>query len=231
MRTRTLWLAAVVLLLVGNQAHAQRYGRTANASGDAAHGDRAYNDALRFAQQNNLPHFTTQSRGIRRIVVNVTNDKLPGWCQTFSKGNCYIEPFFNVTPRSTPGWSMLRIGDQSYQQYGRGSTYRTQTYGGRTAFPVSLTQQELQSCEQAILNSPNGPWNYNGGDPERSGRNCTNWVTYKIGRYTGVTTASVKHHMSSLVGGWHSPRMSVVAIMSDRPIQQFGQDQLQMNWH
>ncbi len=78
MRTRVVWPAALVaLLVVGTQAHAQRYG----ASGDAAHGERAYTDALRFAQQNNLPHFTTQSGGIRRVVVNVTSEKIPAWCQ------------------------------------------------------------------------------------------------------------------------------------------------------
>lgn len=196
-----------------------------------AHGERAYRDALQFAQRNSLPFFTTRSGGIQRVVINVPSAKIAEWCNTFSKGNCYIEPFFNASNRSAPGWSMLRMGERSYQQYGQGEQYRSSTWGGRVAFPVSLTPNELSTTEQKILNSPNGPWEYNGGDPERTGRNCTNWVTYKIGQFTGVTTCSVKHHMSSLATGYHSPRMSVMAVMSDQPIQGFNQDQLRMYWN
>jgi len=194
------------------------------------HGDRAYRDALRFAQANNLPHFTVRSGGVQRVVVNVPSAKIAEWCSTFSKGNCYIEPFFNASNTSAPNWSMLRIGDRSFQQYGQGEQYRPSTWSGRVAFPVSLTQPELATTEQKILTSPNGPWQYNGGDPERTGRNCTNWVTYKIGQFTGVTTCSVRHHMSSLVQGYHSPRMTVMAVMTSEPVQNFGQDQLQLNW-
>jgi hypothetical protein len=219
----------VAALLLATQAEANRHrGR----SGNASHGDRAYNDALRFAQQHNLGHFTVNKNGTRRIVVNVPSSKISDWCNTFSKGNCYIEPFFNTTPnRYAPGWSMLRVGDKTYKQYGQGSTYRSSTYGGRTAFPVSLTQQELSSTMTKIHDSPNGRWRYNGGDPETTGRNCTNWLTYKIGQFTGVRTGSVKHHMSALTRGYHSPRMSVMAVMSSEPIQNFGQDQLRTNWH
>ena len=228
--TRIAIFVAAALLAMGNLAEA-RYG-TAPAGN---HGDRAYNDALSFARQNNLPHFTVRSGGAQRIVVNVPSEKIAAWCSTFSKGNCYIEPFFNTTPRAyAPGWSMLRVGDKCYQQYGQGSNYRAQTYGGRTAFPVSLSQQELDTAMTQIHSGYNSGFNYNGGNPEdrtRAGRNCTNWLTYKVGRYTGVTTASVKHHMSSLVGGYHSPRMTVMAIMTDRPVPNFGQDQLQTNWH
>jgi hypothetical protein len=218
----------VASLFLASQAGAERRGTTSHSS----HGDRAYNDALRFAQQNNLGHFTVNSNGTRRIVVNVPSNKITEWCNTFSKGNCYIEPFFNTTPnRYAPSWSMLRMGDKYYRQYGQGSEYRASTYGGRTAFPVSLTRQELDSTVNAVHNSPNGRWNYNGGNPESTGRNCTNWLTYKVGQFTGVRTASVKHHMSALTRGYHSPRMSVMAIMSSEPIQNFGQDQLQTNWH
>ena len=87
------------------------------------------------------------------------------------------------------------------------------------------------STESTIHTSRNGPWNYNGGNPETTGRNCTNWLTYKVGQFTGVRTASVKGHMSSLVQGYHSDRMSVMAVMSQTPIQNFGQDQLQLQWH
>jgi len=202
------------------------------APGHGGHGDRAYNDALQFARSNHLSHFTVNSNGARRIVVNVPSNKIGAWCSTFSKENCYIEPFFNTTPKtSSPSWSMLRVGNRYQQQYGQGSEYRPSTYSSRTAFPVSLSQQEMNTTLAALRNSPNGPWNYNGGDPERTGRNCTNWLTYKVGQFTGVTTASVKHHMSSLVRGYHSPRMSVMAIMSNQAVPNFGQDQLQVNWH
>lgn len=231
---RATRIAIIAVALLSASIAEARFGRRA-PSGHSNHGDRAYNDALNFARQNNLPHFTTRSNGVQRVVVNVPNDKMQAWCSTFSKENCYIEPFFNVTPKGyAPNWSMLRVGDKYHRQYGQGSTYRTSTYGGRTAFPVSLTQQELNTCMTQIHNGHNSGFNYNGGNPEdrtRAGRNCTNWLTYKVGQFTGVRTASVKHHMSALVGGYHSPRMSVMAVMTDRPIQNFGQDQLRINWH
>lgn len=234
MRVRLVTLtAATLFVLLCGVARSQSRDRAAPVN----HGDRAYLDALKFAQDNRLPHFTTRSGRVQRVVVNVPSNKIQSWCQTFSKGKCYIEPFFNASNRSAPGWSMLRIGEKSHQQYGRGETYRTNTWGGRVAFPVALSQQELTACQTAIETGVNGQWNYNGGDPSYTGprsgngRNCTNWVTYKIGQYTGVRTNSVKHHMSSLVGGYHSDRMTVMAVMSNEPIQNFGQDQLRLQWH
>lgn len=238
MRVRLIVVTITLSLLVASAAFARnsrtsaafaRNNRTSTAQ--PGHGDRAYRDGLKFAQDNRLPHFTVNSRGKQRVVINVPSDKVQAWCQKFSKGNCYIEPFFTASNRSAPSWSYLRIGDKSHRQYGQGETYRTSAYSTRVAFPVSLSQQELSSCKTAIETSQNGPWRYNGGDPSRTGRNCTNWVTYKIGQYTGVRTASVKHHMSSLVGGYHSDRMTVMAVMSREPIQNFGQDQLQLQWH
>jgi len=233
MRTTRIAIVAAVALFATSTAEA-RLRRTA-PSGHASHGDRAYNDAVNFARQNNLPHFTTRSHGTQRIVVNVPSSKIQAWCNTFSKENCYIEPFFNVTPKAyAPSWSMLRVGGKYHQQYGQGSQYRASTYGGRTAFPVSLSQQELTTTVNQIQNGYNSGFAYNGGNPEdrnRPGRNCTNWLTYKVGQFTGVRTASVKHHMSALVGGYHSPRMSVMAIMTDQPVQNFGQDQLRISWH
>lgn len=221
-------LALLAALLTTSYALANR--ATPPPATPQSHGDRAYNDALRFARENSLPHFTVRSGGVQRVVVNVPSTKIGAWCNTFSKQNGYLEPFFNASNTSAPGWSMCRIGDRCYQQYGQGDSYRASTWGGRVAFPVSLSQQELDTTVQKIQTSPNGPWNYNGGDPERTGRNCTNWLTYKIGQFTGVTTCSVKHHMSSLVTGGHSQRMTVMAVMSNEPIQNFGQDQLRINW-
>lgn len=195
-------------------------GRTSATTARPGHGQRAYQDALTFARTHNLPHFTVRNRGRQRLVVNVPENKLGQWCQTFSKGKCYIEPFFKAGTRSAPGWSYLRIGDNTWRQYGNPSTYYSGS--GRVAFPVSLSNRELSACENAIRTSRNGPWRYNGGDPERTGRNCTNWVTHKIGQFTGVRTASVVHHMRSLVKGHHSDRMSVMAVMTRQPMQHFG---------
>jgi hypothetical protein len=230
MRIRLVALTVTLSMLVTGLALAER-GRARRSTRPVNHGDRAYRDALQFAERHRLPHFTVRSRGGQRLVVNVPSNKVQDWCQTFSKGKCYIEPFFTASNRSTPSWSYLRIGDRSHNKYGSGESYRTSLYSTRVAFPVSLTQQELSTCEAGIHTSTNGRWNYNGGDPTSSGRNCTNWLTYKIGQYTGVRTASVKHHMRSLVNGYHSDRMSVMAVMSRDKIQNFGQDQLQLSWH
>jgi hypothetical protein len=225
MRLRSILPTLVTLTLLAPAASAQ----TRETAGRQRHGDRAYRDALRFAQSNRLPHFTVQSRGVQRVVVNVPQDKLQDWCRTFSKERCYIEPFFSASNRSAPGWSYLRIGDKSYRQYGQGSSYYPGS--GRVMFPCSLTRQELSQTEHVIQTSRNGSFRYGGGDPHTTGRNCTNWVTYKIGRFTGVTTGSVKHHMSALVSGSHSDRMTVMAVTSQQPMQNFGQDQLRLRWH
>lgn len=220
MRSLHCAFVAAVSLLLGGAALAQH----------ATHGDRAYSDALRFAQENQLPHFTTRVGGVQRLVVNVPNAKIPAWCNLFSKQNCYMEPFFDASRNYPPSWSRLRIGNECFSQYGSGLPYNTSTGSCRFAFPVAMTQQEFATTEHKIRTSPNGPWNYNGGDPERTGRNCTNWVTYKIGQFTGVTTPSVKHHCSSLVQGYCSPRMTVMAIMTPQAIPNFGQDQLRLDW-
>jgi len=108
-------LALVAALLTTSYALADRNVRPAAAS-PQAHGDRAYNDALRFARDNSLPNFTVRAGGVQRVVVNVPSAKIGAWCSTFSKQNCYLEPFFNASNRSAPGWSMCRIGDKCYQQ-------------------------------------------------------------------------------------------------------------------
>ena len=229
MRSKTLTAALVALALtaVAGAAVARETARRSTTARQG-HGDRAYQAALSFAQNNRLPHFTVRSRGVQRVVVNVTQNKLQDWCRTFSKGQCYIEPFFRASNRSAPGWSYLRIGDKSWQSYGNGSAYYPGS--GRVMFPCSVTQQELDQTENVIKTSRNGSFRYGGGDPHTTGRNCTNWVTYKISDFTGVRTNSVKQHMRSLVGGYHSDRMTVMAVTSARPIQNFGQDQLQLQW-
>ena len=239
MKTRHITLIALSLILVSTTAFARprgyqrtnRTNRTNTTVRPQNHGDRAYNDALSFARTNNLPHFTVRNAGVKRVVVNVTSAKMQAWCNTFSKGKCYIEPHFNASKTSAPGWSMLRVGEKNWRQYGTGETYRANTYGGRVAFPISLSQQELDSTMHKIKTSNNAPFVYNGGNPETTGRNCTNWVTYKIGQFTGVTTGSVKHHMSALVNGRHSNRSTVMAVMTNEKVQNFGQDQLNLQWH
>src|SRR5512143_3440582 len=145
----TLAAALLSLVCTGSLALATPRPSTPPQS----HGDRAYRDALQFAQRNNLQHFTVQSGGIQRIVINVPTAKIGDWCNVFSKGNCYIEPFFNASNRNEPGWSMLRMGDRSFQRYGEGEQYRTSTWSGRVAFPVSLTADELASTETGIRTS------------------------------------------------------------------------------
>jgi len=196
-----------------------------------SHGQRAYQTAKQFAQQHNLKHFTVNRGGVERVVVNVPSNKIKAWTKAFSKDKCFIEPFFNASNRSAPGWSMLRVGKKNWRQYGTGNAYYETTSGGRVAFPISLSTAEFDSTMQTIKNSRNGSFSYNGGDPHTSGRNCTNWVTYKIGQFTGVTTGSVKHHMSSLVNGRHSNRATVMAVMTSQPVSNFGQDQLNIQWH
>ena len=251
MKTRTAVLVSLSIMLMASTAMARpgffsRMFRRNNRApvtartntntnyanpGTQDHGTRAYTTAKQFAQRHNLKHFTVTSRGVQRIVVNVPSNKIKDWTKTFSNDKCFIEPFFNASNRSAPNWSMLRIGQKNWQQYGAGETYRGSTYSGRVAFPISLSESEMRTTVGKIKNSPNGRWNYNGGNPESTGRNCTNWVTYKIGQFTGVKTASVKHHMSALVGGGHSNRATVMAVMTDNPVRNFGQDQLNMQWH
>lgn len=228
MKTKLLVITAVVAAL-GNLAYAQPEGRRqvranrgASTQARLGHGARTYQTALRFAQENRLQHFTVPMRnGQQRLVVNVTNEKAAAWNQVFSKANGYIEPFFNASATSGPGWSQLRMGNKRWKSYGQGSDFRAETYGGRVAFPLSLSSDELRTTESCIVNGTNAPFNYNGGDPERTGRNCTNWVTYKIGQYTGVTTNSVVGHMSSMVRGSTSDRMSVMAVMSSQALPSF----------
>ena len=208
-----------------------RMATTFRNPGTEAHGTRAYNTAKRFAEQHNLKHFSVNKGGVQRIVVNVPSGKIKEWTKTFSDGKCFIEPFFNASNKSSPNWSMLRMGPKNWQQYGKGDTYRANTYSGRVAFPISLSESEMGTTVDKIKNSPNGPWSYGGGNPETSGRNCTNWVTYKIGQFTGVKTGSVKHHMRSLVTGSHSDRATVMAVMTENPVRNFGQDQLNIKWH
>jgi|GEM_PF-6411089 len=230
MKTKLLVMIAVVAAL-GTVADAQPRGRRqARANNRVAsearlgHGARTYQKALRFAQENRLQHFSVPMRnGQQRLVVNVTNAKAEAWNQLFSKANGYIEPFFNASATSGPGWSQLRMGTKRWKKYGPGSDFRAATSGGRVAFPLSLTSEELRTTEACIVNGTNAPFSYNGGDPERTGRNCTNWVTYKIGQYTGVTTNSVVGHMSSMVRGTTSDRMSVMAVMSRETLPSFDQ--------
>ena len=237
MRARHLMIIVLGVVLVSSVAFARPRGQrqvrppTTPNTQRQSHGDRAYNDALRFAQQHNLNHFTVNRRGVRRIVVNVTSAKINDWCNTFSKGKCYVEPFFNASKTSAPGWSMFRVGNKNWRRFGQGDTYRTQTWGGRVAFPISLSEGELTSTMDTIKTSRNLPFKYNGGIWSGTGQNCTDWITSKIGRFTGVSTASVKHHMSALVQGGHSNRATVMAVMTDRPVQNFGQDQLNLQWH
>ncbi len=199
--------------------------------GTEAHGTRAFTTAKRFAEQHNLKHFTVNKGGVQRIVVNVPSSKIKAWTSTFSDGKCFIEPFFNASNKSSPNWSMLRMGPKNWQQYGKGETYRASTYSGRVAFPISLSESEMRTTVDKIKNSHNAPFKYGGGNPETTGRNCTNWVTYKIGQFTGVKTGSVKHHMRALVTGSHSDRATVMAVMTDNPVRNFGQDQLNLKWH
>ncbi len=239
MRARHLMIITLGLVLVSTTALARPRGQqvrpqrnTTNASTQRqGHGDRAYTDALRFAQQHNLKHFTVNRRGVRRIVVNVPSNKITDWCNTFSKGKCYVEPFFNASKRSAPGWSMFRVGSKNWRRYGSGDTYYNSTSGGRVAFPISLSEREMSSTMDTIKTSRNLPFKYNGGIWSGTGQNCTDWLTSKIGQFTGVSTASVKHHMSALVQGHHSNRSTVMAVMTSQPMQNFGQDQLNLQWH
>lgn len=193
------------------------------------HGGRAYTDALSFAKQNRLPHFTVNKNGVKRIVVNVPSDKIGAWCNVFSQRKGYVEPFFQGSRTSKPSWSMLRMGDRSLMEFGTGDAYRARTNSGRVAFPVSLSAQELTQTSQNIKTRTNRPWAYAAGVGSTK-QNCTNWVTEELGRFTGVSTGSVKHHMRALVGGRHSNRMTVMAVMTPTKMQSFGQEQLRMEW-
>jgi hypothetical protein len=208
-------LAVVALGLVG-WTHADAQGR--GNSRDP--GRTAYSAAKRFAEQNNLPHFFMRGHNnVKRIVVNVPQNHWDGWCSVFSAENCYIEPNFRGSKTYKPGWSYLRIGNKHNDRYGAGSECR---FGaGKVHFPVKLSQSEFTRTVDKIRNSPNGSWDFMGGNPETSGRNCTNWVTEKIGRYTGVGAAAVQAHFGNLMNEYHSPRSTVVGITSTSPLTNF----------
>ena len=195
----------------------------------ADHGAKAYTAALGFARANGLPHFTVNKNGFKRVVVNVPSDKIGAWCNVFSKRNGYLEPFFQGSRTSKPSWSMLRMGDRSLMEFGTGDAYRARTNSCRVAFPVSLSPQEMSSATQQLTSRTNRPWAYAAGVGSAK-QNCTNWVTEELGRFTGVSTGSVKHHMRALVNGRHTNRMSVMAVMTPAKVQNFGQEQLRMEW-
>ncbi len=193
------------------------------------HGGRAYATALGFARQHKLPHFTVNKNGVKRVVVNVPSDKIGAWCNVFSQRKGYLEPFFQGSRTSKPSWSMLRMGDRSLMEFGTGDAYRPRTNSCRVAFPVSLSPQELTETGNKLKTRTNRPWAYAAGVGS-SKQNCTNWVTEELGRFTGVSTGSVKHHMRALVNGRHSNRMTVMAVMTPAKVQNFGQEQLRMEW-
>ncbi|MCA9665098.1 MAG: hypothetical protein KC503_05900 [Myxococcales bacterium] len=194
------------------------------------HGKRAYNTALAFAREHDLPVVTVTRGNQPRILVNVPSAKIAAWTQAFSKEQCFIEPFFNNNHKSKPGWSMLRIGDRGYMEYGRGEDYHTTTRSHRSAFPVSLTQQEITDFSRYIKDSPNGPWRYGGGSPPWNGQNCTNWLTYWAHPYTGVQTSAVVGHAYRLFDNNVSGRMTVMGVMSAELLDNFSEAQGKANW-
>lgn len=194
------------------------------------HGRRAFQTALKFARDNDLPVATVQRGGQPRILVNVPSAKIPAWTRAFSKQQCFVEPFFNNNRQHKPNWSMLRIGERSFEEYGRGETYHTATGSYRSAFPVSLTQGELTEFSRYIKDSPNGPWSYNGGSPPWEGQNCTNWLTYWAHPYTGVSGSSVVSHARRLFDNNVSGRMTVMGVMSPQLLEDFSASHGKANW-
>jgi hypothetical protein len=199
-------------------------------------GQRAYHTALRFARNRNLPHFSQPTRAGLRLVVNVTNEHAAAWAETFAPAaeadGGYVEPFFTASPTSAPGWSRLRIGGRAFMKYGDGAAedFDPQTGGSRFNFPVWLSAAEHAEFVGHILHTPNLPFNYNGGIESGTGQNCTDWLTSKIGQYTGVRTSSVKHHLQRMVEGPFSERMTVLAISSPDPIESFGPESIRLHW-
>ncbi len=183
-------------------------------------GQKAYRAAKAFAQEHNLQYFKVRgNRGVKRIVVNVTEAKWDAWTRVFSDRKGYIEPNFSASANSKPGWSYCRIGGQHHSDYSTGSTSR---FGyNKVHFPMQVGQDQVRSIKQFITTSPNGSFSFNGGDPHTNGRNCTNWITNVISRFTGVGGAAVDSHFGILLNGRHSNRMTVVGITSGQPIQNF----------
>ncbi|MCA9670257.1 MAG: hypothetical protein KC503_31900 [Myxococcales bacterium] len=247
-RRNTLILFSIASLLIGSSALAERGGRqqrrvsrrfaTQHTAAERLipqirneHGKRSYQTALKFAKEHDLPVATVTKSGQPRILVNVPQDKVAAWTETFSAGKCFIEPFFgNNLKTGKPGWSYMRIGDKHHDRYGAGDTYRPGS--PRTAFPVALSAEEQQRTTHEITTRTNAPWNYGGGDPVRTGRNCTNWVTYVIHPYTGVQTGSVVHHGATLFDQNRSGRLTVMAVMTNALQENFGADAGEgRNWH
>lgn len=198
-----------------------------------AHGDRAFLQAQQFARTHNIPHFVkTMRNGQQRLVMNVHGQQnITAYCQAFSDTNCFMENFFTASATSDPSWSYCRIGMKSYRAFGTGSEYRTDAFSTRTAFPYSVTQEELSSSKQAIETTPNPGFEYNGG--VLSGRfasNCTDWLTSIVGKLTGTTTASVHHHGGSLFDSTGSGRLTVQTIITDTPITNFGPQHAERQW-
>lgn len=194
------------------------------------HGRRAFETALSFAREHDLPVATVQRGGQPRILVNVPSAKIEAWTHAFSKQQCFIEPFFDNNHRSKPGWSMLRIGRKSFMEYGSGEPYSMRTHSHRSAFPVSLTQQEANDFSRYIKESPNGNWRYGGGSPPWNGQNCTNWLTYWAHPYTGVQTSSVLHHARQLFDANRSGRLTVMGVMSRELIEDFSPNHGKASW-
>lgn len=199
----------------------------------ARHGRRAFEAGLRFAKKHDIPYFVEKMpSGQKRIVMNVAGeDKIKAYMNIFSpRGRVnYMENFFSATSTSEPTWSQLRIGDQFWKKYTDPNlpsprTYdpNLRAYDTRTAFPYSVTKEEFATRMNAIDTTPNAPFDYYGGITSGTAQNCTDWLTNVVGGLTGIVTGAVKHHGSALMDGkWISPRMTVKAVISSRPIPDF----------
>lgn len=196
----------------------------------ARHGRRVFEAGLRFAKKHNVPYFVeTMRNGQKRLVMNVAGpEQIKAYADFFAprqrNGVYYMENFFSASATSEPSWSYLRVGGKTWNEYGQNPfNYSVNTGGVRTAFPYSVTKDELDTRMNAIKTTPNAPFSYGGGIMSGTAQNCTDWLTNVVGGVTGITTNSVKHHASSLMdaSSWLSPRMTVKTVISATPIADF----------
>jgi hypothetical protein len=194
-------------------------------------GQIAFLTALGFARKHRLPRVIVARGDGKRIVVNVPNQQLEAWTETFSSDRGFMEIFFSATLHREPEWSRLRIDDRAWESYGEGEPYTHHTRTGRLAFPVLMTPSELAERQLDIQTTPNQPFKFVGGLLHgECAQNCTDWLTAKLGDLTGVRTGSVLRHARSLTNGPHSERMSVMAVMSYHKLLSLLPDDLKLDW-
>lgn len=202
-------------------------------------GKKLFKKAKAFAEREGLPHFVEPMRnGQERLVMNVHgNEKVARYTQEFGKEAKVLENFFNASPSSKPGWSYHRIGERSWEQYGRGETYRTRIgYGSRLAFPYMVSEKEMNDHIRDLETMPNPrfdttPPHMGGLLSGRFLRNCTDWVTAFTGKFMGMhPTVAVVSHAGQLYDGRVGERMTVKAVMTSSEMSDFTPEALRKNW-